>query len=194
MPEGAFNTSFEPVARKRDILEIQPRGYFVVERVNVQPGIGLQDDFDPADGSSEKRELTDIEQDTGYVAQYRLPRLPYTLPDDVEIQVDHDGRQSPMFEAKNVRGSYDNETGAIYSWDPETGEAVQDDHMTGFTELFVYEDNVPYFNVINDSGGAISWNPTFVGYQYKVVEISESEVRDTGKTPTAVPSKSITNF
>lgn len=194
MPEGAFNTQFEPVARVRDVVEIQPRGFYVVERLNVQPGINLESAFSPADGSNSKEELNDIEQDDGYFAQYRLPRLPNSLPDGVTVEVDHDGRQSPMFETKNRRGSFDNETGAIYSWDPNSGNVTQDDHNTAFTELFVFEDDVPYFNVQNESGGAISWNPTFVGYQYKISEIEQSEVERRGITPTALPSKSITNY
>ncbi|MFW5900676.1 MAG: hypothetical protein ACOCTH_02750 [Halodesulfurarchaeum sp.] len=190
MPEGAYNTQFEPIARKGDVVEVQPRGFYRVEAVGYQPTLTPEDAFEPEDGDLEKREMTDIEQRDGYLAQYRLPHIASRLPDDVTIKIDHDGRQAPMFEAKNVRGFIDNETGVIYSMDGD-GDVVQDDHLTAFTELFVFEDNAPYFTVENTSGAGIEYTPRFSGYQFKIEEVSRSDVRDSGVTPVAVPSKAI---
>jgi len=193
MPAGAYNSSFEPVARVGDVINVQPRGFYQVERLGLQPG--LQADTITVDANGvEQVELTSIRQDDGFLAQFRQPRLADELPDGVEVQADHDGQQAPAFEAKNSRGFYDNETGAVYSYDPDSDVVTHDDHLDLFTELFIYEDNVPYFTVTNTTAGQITYTPTFVGYQFGVEEIASQEADRLGGQPVSVPTKSITNF
>lgn len=192
MPAGAFNSSFEPVARVGDVIDVQPRGMYQVERLGLQPGINTTITVSAND--TEQVELTDIRQDDGYLAQFRQPRLADELPDGVEVRVDHDGQQAPAFEAKASRGFYDNETGAVYSFDPDTDTVTQDDHLDLFTELFIFEDDVPYFTVRNTTAGQISYTPTFVGYQYQIEPITDRQAEQMGGQAVAVPSKSITNF
>ena len=192
MPAGAFNSSFEPVARVGDVIDVQPRGMYQVERLGLQPGISTTITVSAND--TEQVELTDIRQDDGYLAQFRQPRLADELPDGVEVRVDHDGQQAPAFEAKASRGFYDNETGAVYSYDPDGDTVTQDDHLDLFTELFVFEDDVPYFTVRNTTAGEIDYTPTFVGYQYQIEPITDREAEQMGGQAVAVPSKSITNF
>jgi len=192
MPAGAFNSSFEPVARVGDVIDVQPRGMYQVERLGLQPGINTTITVSAND--TEQVELTDIRQDDGYLAQFRQPRLADELPDGVEVRVDHDGQQAPAFEAKASRGFYDNETGAVYSYDPDSDVAIQDDHLDLFTELFVFEDDVPYFTVRNTTAGEIDYTPTFVGYQYQIEPITDRQADQMGGQAVAVPSKSITNF
>ena len=192
MPAGAFNSSFEPVARVGDVIDVQPRGMYQVERLGLQPGISTTITVSAND--TEQVELTDIRQDDGYLAQFRQPRLADELPDGVEVRVDHDGQQAPAFEAKASRGFYDNETGAVYSYDPDSDVAIQDDHLNLFTELFVFEDDVPYFTVRNTTAGEIDYTPTFVGYQYQIEAITDRQADQMGGQAVAVPSKSITNF
>lgn len=192
MPAGAFNSSFEPVARVGDVIDVQPRGMYQVERLGLQPGINTTITVSAND--TEQVELTDIRQDDGYLAQFRQPRLADELPDGVEVRVDHDGQQAPAFEAKASRGFYDNETGAVYSYDPDSDVAIQDDHLNLFTELFVFEDDVPYFTVRNTTAGEIDYTPTFVGYQYQIEPITDRQADQMGGQAVAVPSKSITNF
>jgi len=190
MPEGAYNHQFEPVARVGDVIDVQSRGIYRVTALGPQPNLQPEDEFTVADTESEKRELTDTEQRKNFLAQYRLPQLASRLPDDVVIRIDHDGRQEPLYEAKNVRGELDNEVGAIYSQDG-SGSVVQEEQLTAFTELFIYEDNVPYFEVENNSGSQITYTPRFVGYQFALEELNSVPG---GTTPVAVPSRSIKNI
>jgi len=193
MPAGAFNSSFEPVARVGDVINAQPRGYYQVQRLGLQPGL-QSSTITVAANSIEQVELRDIRQDDGYLAQFRQPRLANELPDGVEVRVDHDGQQAPAFEAKASRGFYDNETGAVYSYDPNAGNVTQDNHLDLFTELFVYEDDVPYFTVKNTTGSQITYTPTFTGYQFAIEEIAERQADQVAGQAVAVPTKSITNF
>lgn len=189
MPEGAFNTDFAPIARPGDAVNLAPeRGLHRIRNYNVQPGVTLAEDVTVADGAEEKQEITELEMDDGYLLQVRIPQIAEELPDDVEIRIDHDGKQSPMYETKNERGVLTNETGAVYGFDPNAAANVLDHVNTKFTELFVWEDNPPYFTFSNSSGGSVDINLTFVGYVYDLVEVSKDEVSG---TPVSVPTKAL---
>jgi len=189
MPSGAFNPDFDPIARPGDAVKLAPeRGFHRIRNYNVQPGVTLESDVVVADGAEEKQELLELEMDDGYLLHVRIPQIATELPDDVEIRIDHDGKQSPMYETKNERGVLTNETGSVYGYDPETGDSVLDHVNTKFTELFVWEDNPPYFTFSNSSGGQVSVNLTFVGYVYDLVDVSQS---DLSGTPVSVPTKAL---
>lgn len=189
MPKGAFNSSFDPVVRAGGLVNlnsIDSDAYYLVQNVNTLPRITLEENFVVADGAQDKRELDVLEVEDGYFAQYRLLRLADELPADVEIRVDHGGKQSPMFETKNVLGQFDRETGAVYT-DDGSGGSVVDHHMSRFTELFVFEDNGPYFTVENNSGGQVDFNLTFTGYNYVIEEVDAQEAQSRGLQPVSVP-------
>ena len=193
MPEGAFNSSFDPVTRAGGVVNfnsINSDTYYVVQNLNTLPRVTLDEDFSLANGETEKREITELEVEDTYLAQYRLLRLADELPADVEIRVDHGGKQSPMFETKNRLGKLDRETGAVFT-DDGSGGAVVDHHMSRFTELFVWEDNPPYFTVENNSGGQVDFNLTFTGYAYVTEEVGRQEVESKNIQPVSVPTQSL---
>lgn len=193
MPEGAFNGGFDPITRPGGFVQFDSATtgpVYAVTGYNVLPGITLESDFSVNDGSLEKRELTDIEMDDGYLSQYRLLRLPEELPDDVEIRVDHDGKQSPLYQTKNRRGALDNQTGAIYT-DDGANSSIVDAHDSRFTELFVWEDNPPYFTVENNSGGQVTFNLTFSGYAYELEQVAEGPSNFDGPQPVVIPRRSL---
>jgi hypothetical protein len=193
MPEGAFNGGFEPIARPGGFVQfddVSDGTIYAVTAYNVLPEIQLESNFSPSDGGIEKRELTDIEMDEGYLAQYRLLKLPEELPDDVEIRVDHDGKQSPLYQTENVRGVLTNETGAVFTDDTAGGAAV-DRHMSRFTELFVWEDNPPYFTVENNTGGAVDIPLTFTGYAFKLEEVASGLNDFDSPQPVVIPRRSV---
>jgi len=193
MPQGAFNGGFEPIARPGGFVQfddVSDGAIYAVRAYNVLPEIQLEDNFTPSDGGIEKRELTDIEMDEGFLAQYRLLKLPEQLPDDVEIEIDHDGKQAPLYQTENVRGVLTNETGAVYT-DDTAGGSVVDQHLSQFTELFVWEDNPPYFTVKNNTGGPIDVALTFSGYAYHLEEVAAEPENFGGPQPVVVPRRSI---
>lgn len=194
MPEGAFNGGFEPIARPGGFVQFDdtPSGtVYAVRAYNVLPEIQLEDNFSPSNGGIEKRELTDIEMDEGFLAQYRLLKLPEQLPDDVSIEIDHDGKQAPLYQTENVRGALTNETGAVYT-DDTAGGSVVDHHLSQFTELFVWEDNPPYFTVENNTGGAVDIPLTFTGYAFQLEEVASNLDNFNGnRQPVVIPRKSV---
>lgn len=194
MPQGAFNGGFEPIARPGGFVQfddVSDGAIYAVRAYNVLPEIQLEENFTPSDGGIEKRELTDIEMDEGFLAQYRLLKLPDQLPDDVEIEIDHDGKQAPLYQTENVRGVLTNETGAVYT-DDTGGDSVVDQHLSQFTELFVWEDNPPYFTVKNNTGGAVDIPLTFSGYAYRLEQVATGlNDFDGAGQPVVVPRKSI---
>lgn len=197
MPSGAFNGGFEPIARPGGFVQFDdtPSGpVYAIRSYNVLPEIQLEDNFSPSAGGIEKRELTDIEMGEGFLAQYRLLQLPEQLPDDVEIVVDHDGKQAPLYQTENVRGALTNQTGAVYTDDASggAGDSIVDHHLSQFTELFVWEDNPPYFTVENNTGGAVDIPLTFSGYAYKLEQVASSldDFNGAGQ-PVVIPRKSI---
>lgn len=192
MPEGAFNSSFDPVVRAGGVVNlngIDTDEYYVVQNLNVLPKITLDENFVVADGSQEKREITELEVEDNYLAQYRLLRLADELPSDVDIRVDHGGKQSPMYETKNRLGRLDRETGAVYTDDG--GDSVVDHHFSRFTELFVWEDSGPYFTVENNSGDEVDFDLTFTGYAYVTEEVSRRDVEDMNIQPVSVPVRAL---
>lgn len=193
MPEGAFNSSFDPVVRAGGVLNfngIDSGDLYVVQNINVLPGITLDEDFSVPDGQQEKQEITELEMDDGFLGQFRLLSLAEELPDDVEIKIDHGGKQSPMYETKNRRGFLDNTTGAVYT-DDGAGSAVSDHQMSRFSELFVWEDSTPYFTVENNSGAQVDFNLTFTGYAYSTEPVSRQEAESMGIQPVSVPIESL---
>lgn len=188
MPEGAFNDTFSPVARPGDVLELSPTGeYRRVKGINALPGIGLEETFTVAANDSSKRQLSALEVNEGFLAQFRLPRLPEELPDGVYIEVDHGGRQNPAYETKNARGKLDNETGVSYGWDPNAGSSTVEGFRSEQTELFVAGTSAPYFNVVNTTAGEITFDPTFEGFAYAVEEVPRGKAEQGGRTPVVVP-------
>jgi hypothetical protein len=169
MPAGAFNQSFLPAARPGDVIEFAPingQNQYRVRAINPLNEITLDSGVTVADDTSEKVELTELEMPGDHLAQYRLPRLPDELPDGVEIEIDHDGKQDPMYETKNVRGRLTNETGVSYGNDPATADQTYEDYRSSFTELYVHETAHPYFTLTNRSGGQVTVNLTFEGYSF----------------------------
>lgn len=193
MPKGAFNSSFDPVVRAGGVLnfnEIDSGELYAVQNVNVLPGVTLDENFVVADGQQDKREITELEMDDTFLGQFRLLALADELPDGVEIRVDHGGKQSPMYETKNRRGVLDNTTGTVFTSDG-AGNVSADEQMARFTELFVWEDTVPYFTVINDSGAQVDFDLTFTGYAYDTEPVSRSEAESMGLQPVSVPVEAL---
>jgi len=189
MPEGAYNRAFQPVARPGNAIEFAPLNgtdQFQVAAVAPLNEITLDADLTIADGTYEKIELTELEVPQDHLAQYRLPRLPEELPDDVEIEIDHDGKQQPLYETKNVRGSLTNETGVVYGNDPASGDQVSEAYRTEATELFVHESDEPNFTFYNRSGAQQTVNLTFEGFMYRLAS-APADVRN----PVVVPVESI---
>ena len=174
MPAGAFNSGFDPAARPGDVVEFPERGIArQVAQYNLLPNISGPE-VTVADNSEEKVEVTEIEMPDDFLGQFRLPFIAQELPEDVEIRVDHDGRQEPKYETKNERGFIDSRTGAILGDDPETGDTLLEDLQTRFTEMYVYEQNPPFFSFRNESGSSQTIDLTFAGYSFRLGD----EVRD----------------
>jgi hypothetical protein len=189
MPAGAFNQDFLPAARPGDVIEFAPLDGNDQHRVvAVAPlnEIALESGVTVADGTREKVELNELEMPDGHLAQYRLPRLTEELPDDVEIEIDHSGKQQPMYETKNVRGRLTNQTGVTYGDDPESADEVYEMYRPSFTELFVHETGAPNFTFINRSGGQVTVNLTFEGYSFRLERPASR-----ASNPVVVPIESI---
>lgn len=170
MPEGAFNTEFLPAVRPGDYVELAPEGEVrQVLAYNTLVDLTLEDGgFTVPANDDDKQELHALKVEDGYLAQYRLPLLGEELPDGVEVEVDHTGKQQPVWGTKNARGRLTNETAAAMGYDSAAAAAEFDGYHTAFTEFYVKEQNAPNFNVINTTAGQITFDPTFRGYKFEV--------------------------
>lgn len=185
--KGAYTPSLTPVARPGDVVRLDPEGdHFEVESYVAQPGVTAET-ITVSSGQNEQTEVDAIGVSDNTLGQWRLPLLASELPADVQIRVDHGGRQNPMWTTKNERGEITQDTGAVLTTDG-AGNSEIDHAANHLTELFVYEDNPPYFTVYNNSDAEVSIDLTFVGFQF---ELSPRTVDPGNEQPVAVPVERI---
>jgi hypothetical protein len=161
-------------------VSLEPSGdLYKVGKMVVQPGILA---FASADGngvtigandSEFDNEAEDLEMNRGWLGQYRPLHLGEDLPDGVNVHVDMGGKQSPMYTNKNQRGEIADETAAMVA-DDATGTSVVSDILnTHLSEMYVYEDEVPYFSFKNTTGAQVTVNDVrFAGFQYHLESLS----------------------
>lgn len=166
MPEGAYNTDFEPAVRPGDYLEIPNEGrVFEVTDYIPQPGIEWSVTVD-ANDVERNVEADELEMPDGLVGQFRILDED-AIPSDVTIEVDLGGREAMAYATKNQRGRWDENTVA------ELPNGLG-------TELWMYEDDDLYFTVTNDQGDETTVDLVFRGYHYRV------EPADPGENTTPV--------
>lgn len=173
---GVYPKELVPACRPGDYVSLEPDGdVYTVEVMTAQPGI-LAFDSDDSSGvplaaneTVRDNEATELELPTQWMGQYRLTQLGADLPDDVTATIDLGGKQAPLYTNKNSRGGYVEES-TVEVADDTTGTDVTGDGFNHhLTELYIYEDEVPYFT-FEETGGA---SPTvsdlrFQGFQFRL--------------------------
>lgn len=163
-----FPRHLDPVAQKGDVVEVDLGDEAVfgrVERMGALPAIDAETITVGANSSERDVELTNLELGDGWLAQYRPASLSDRLPDDVTLELDHGGKQAPMWTTQDQRGVVDNSVPVGTATDGTNAE-VQD--LSRLVELYVYEQQVPYVTVTNNSGSEVDVDLRFQGYKFSL--------------------------
>ena len=173
MPEGAFNTSFRPVAEPGQVVNLLPREQlYEVEKLEQLPDLGPFDFGEvgaggqavDADGQVQQ-ELEDLELRSDHLGQFRME-----IVSPVEVEVNQPGRQNQRFKTVNIRGSFTTDTPS---------------HLS---EFYVFGDDVPYFIVENPNPFDLQQSLVQIrGYRIWLDgPVGENQLR--GRTPANVPT------
>jgi hypothetical protein len=189
---GAYPPNLVPALRPGDLAELLPMEKLVrVSSFTPQPGVTVLDsdagdDITISDGGFEKVELTPLEAQDKELLQLRPLALAEDLPDGVEIEVDFGGEQAPYYETKNARGVLTNATGATAGYNEDSDSVfVADEVQTQLSEIYIYEQEVPFFTFRNNSGGQVTISDiVYSGYRY---DLAENGVSQNGMNDPAVP-------
>ena len=162
MSEGAFKHWLEPVAMPGENLRLDPLNIYVKIRYYEEiPGF-IEDFGALASGNSTAiTEVENMEMSENQVGQFRIKPL-----DDIDIQV-YQGRGVGRFAIKNV----------LCTILPLTEQLSP---YYNSTELFVYEDEPPWFQVTNN--GTIDLKKTRVliqGFRFVVETLKEAPTKYT---------------
>lgn len=180
--KGAFTPEFTPIARPGQFIEVDEGGStttYRIDRFAPLPTITSQT-LSVNDGAeSSKYELSALETDNGWLAQYRPVALTQELPDGVVYELYQPGEQDPLYTNKTEGSEVGNDT--PYQLVDEGNNAELDD-LTHLLELFVESDDVPYIQFTNTSGSDQSFTLTFAGFNFAITEVANPN-----KQPVYVP-------
>lgn len=175
---GVYPFELIPAMRPGDYVRLVPDGdTYQVDVMVPQVKIEAFDSdksngVDPGNNStSTDNEATDLEMPSKWLAQLRPTQLGNDLPDGHIIRIDLGGKQAPLYTSKNVRGEYEEEDQSLIG-DDGTGTTVTGDRFNNqLMELYIFEDEVPYFTFEDTTGASQTINDlTFQGYQYRLTE------------------------
>lgn len=187
MPEGAYPRALDPIARPGDVLRLDPLDelrevlFFI-----VQPGVNaFQTQISVAANDTEAdNEATELEMPDTMLGQFRMVHPGEDLTDGINVTVDQQGQQAPLFTTKKARGFYDDQTGTMEGNDGAS--VVGNFRESRLTEVYVWEDNPPFYTFENTTGGSLNiQNIRFAGYHYKLGPVLDRA--PDGRTPVAVP-------
>jgi len=176
---GVYPRELVPAIRPGDYVELQPaEETYQVDVMTVQPGVfAFSSDNSNGvavanNGTTSDNEATDLEQNRMWLAQYRPTQIGDDLQDDIHITMDLGGKQSPLYTNKNNRGEIVEETAAQVSDDTTGTEITADQFNDHLMELYIFEDEVPYFTFedTGGSGGITVSDIRFAGFQYRLTE------------------------
>lgn len=192
--EGAYPDALVPVARPGDVVQMKPRDQaFAVEAVVPQPGLIEFDSEDSntlnvgANSTSDKQELTNLQQDNGWLAQLRF-LSPSELPDGVRVEVDLSGRQAQFYSANNSLGVITPNTG-VEEADDDAGNGTVDDISGALTEFYLFEQEELFFTFVNTTGSQVTVQDlTFAGFQYQLTELDSVP---SGVQPVVLPTQAL---
>lgn len=165
-----------PAFRQNDYVRLEPSGdVYIVDVMVAQPGVRIfqtdeSNGVSPgANNTDSDNEATNLELPEGWLGQYRPVHLGQDLQDDVRMTIDLGGQQAPIYTNKNVRGEIEDETPTEIS-DDGTGTSVQSDSFnTHLAELYVFEDEVPFFTFEETGGGTPTISDIrYSGFQYRL--------------------------
>lgn len=179
---GVYPRELVPAARPGDYVSLEPSGDpYKVDQMVAQPGVFA---FDSDDGNGVTigandqefdNEAEDLEMNRMWLGQFRPLHLGEDLPGGVNVTVDMGGKQSPMYTNKNQRGEIADETPAMVADDATGTSVVSDAFNTHLTEMYVYEDEVPYFSFENTTAGQVTVDDLrFAGFQYRLEPLSST--------------------
>lgn len=193
MSKGAYTPEFTPVARPGHVLRLDDGSafqYYEITRFTAIPEI-VQTVQVGQNSTNTDVELTELEVWDGWLAQWRLLDLANDIPSgDISVEMDLGGRQAPMWATQNGRGSIDRTTGSVTAWDQNASASAVEDQLTNLTELFTFEQEVPYVTVENTatSGGQQDVPLTFSGFLF---EIDGPVGEPSGEQPVQVPIENV---
>lgn len=171
---GVYPESLVPAFRPGDYIRTEPDGdVYEIDALSPQMGFTVFDDGVTVSGEDDSvdNEATSMEVPTDWLGQYRPIQIGTDLPADVEVRVDQGGKESPFATNKNEWGSYTRDSLTPLGYD---GNATvsEDDFNLHLAELYVYEDEVPYFTFDNTTAGdetVQEW--AWSGFQYRLSSV-----------------------
>lgn len=192
MSKGAYTPEFTPVARPGHVIRLDDGGQFNhyrVERYTAIPQV-VETITVGQNSTNTDVELTELELWDDWLGQWRLLDLANDIPTgDISVELDLGGRQAPVWATQNGRGSIDRETGAVTAWDQNASASAVEDQLTHLSELFTFEQDVPYATVENTatSGGDVDVPLTFSGFIFEL----EGPVQEPSEQPVQVPIENV---
>jgi len=167
----AFTQDLTPVAQPGQAIQLDDGDSFEVRqvrRLSPLPAVPIETITVDANGTARDVELTGLEVWDGWMAQLRPLRLADEVPADVSIELDHGGKNAPMWTVKNQRTSIDRATGGVSAYDADADGTVIEAQHAGLTEIFVRGESVPYITVTNGTGAEVDVDLTFSGFLYEL--------------------------
>lgn len=174
---GPYPRELVPVALPGDYVELV--GLDETRRVEVmlafpevkalQSGVTVSANGEDADNA-----LRELEQPTGWLAQFRMVQPGEDLPDGITVSVDYGGSEQPFYETNNAVGQFENSTGTVEGYDESGGASFTSDNVnTQLLEFYLHgtveAKRVPLFTFQNSTAGNVTvQNLTFSGYQYRM--------------------------
>lgn len=193
MGAGPYPPDLVPVALPGDYVKLV--GLDEVREVEVMlafPEVkALQDGVTVnANSTDSDNPLSELEQPTGWLSQFRMVQPGEDIDDGISVQVDYGGSEQPFYQTNNTLGEFENTTGTVEGYDESAGASfTSDDVMTQMFEFYVYGTSeakkTPLFTFINSTAGPITVQDlTFSGYQYRM---SAPTSAPDGYTPIPLP-------
>jgi hypothetical protein len=172
---GTYPRELVPAARPGDVVRMEPGGgVYMVDTMIPQPGFKIFDSDASnsvtvsANSTNSDNEATDMEMDDNWLGQYRLLQPGNDINPDVEVRIDMGGKTAPLYTNKNKRGEYTRDTLTPVGHDGSSTQ-VPNDFNLHLSELYVFEDEMPYFTFENTTAGdetvqGLYWS----GFQYRL--------------------------
>ena len=152
-----FYSELEPALTVDSTVELQPSNdVYTVATVEVLPVVTTQEFTVSAGDTLVNEEIRRLYGQDGVLVQLRLPDPPGgdpSIPDGIEIEVDHGGQESPRYNIKNQRGKL---TGDVSDF----GDAAQQ------TELWQWEDEDLFFTIENTTDSEETFELAYTGWAY----------------------------
>lgn len=188
MSSKLWPRNLDPIAMPGDYVGLTPLDEIRrVLRVSIRPEIQVFSDAISlsANATSSDHEMSELAMPDGWLGQWRMLKPGADIPNGVDVQMDHGGENAPSWTTKNARGSIDHTIGTIEG-DDAAGTATADQLETRLTEVYVWEDEVPYLTFTETAGATPSiQDMRFSGYVYKLG--APRRTTPDGSTPLAVP-------